>query len=104
MTRPWWGAAAAVPLCAFVLACGGGGDTVTGVVVDVTGDITTVERFVMRLPDGTDRELQPAPGITFHGGAAIGHLIDHLRSGEPVEIRYEQLDDGTWVALEVADA
>lgn len=86
-----------------VAACGGGGSAVTGVVVDVEGDITTVERFVLRLADGTDQEIAPAPGVTFHDGAAIGHLRDHLRTGEPVVVMYEVLDDGTWVALRVDD-
>ncbi len=95
---------AATVLVVFVLtACGGGTDTVAGVVVDVTGDITTVERFVLRLPNGTDQQLTPAPGITFHDGAAIGHLRDHLRSGQSIVVEYEVLEDGTWIALSVDD-
>lgn len=77
--------------------------TVRGVVVDVTGDITSVEEFVLRLGDGSDQRLVTAPGITFHDGAAIGHLRDHLRSGQEIVIDYEILDDGTWLALSVDD-
>ncbi len=76
----------------------------TGVVIDMMGDLTTVEEFVVRLPDGTDQVIEPAPGVRFHGGASIGHLRDHLRSGAPVVIYYETLDDGRWIALEVDDA
>ncbi len=93
--------------CALIVlgGCGGGDrDVVTGVVVDVTGDLTDVERFVVRLPDGTERVFATAPGVRFHDGGSIGHLRDHLRSAVPVAIRYEVLDDGTWVALEVDDA
>lgn len=89
---------------ALLPACGGDGDEVTAVVVEVDGDLTSVDRFVVRLPDGTDQPLVPAPGIRFHGDASITHVRDHLRSGEPVVIVYEVLDDGTWVALEVRDA
>jgi hypothetical protein len=86
-----------------IAACGTTGQEVSGVVVEVTGDITTVEQFVLRLPDGTDQAFVPAPGITFHSGAAIGHLRDHMRSGQAIVIDYEILDDGTWVARHVDD-
>ncbi len=94
----------ALALLVAVTACGGDNDAVSGVVIDVAGDITTVEEFVLRLPDGSDRTFVPAPGITFHSGAAIGHLRDHMRSGQAIVIDYEILDDGTWVALNVDDA
>ncbi len=88
-----------------VTACSGtDDDTVTGVVIDVVGDLTNVESFVLRLPDGTDHTFHPAAGVLFHGTANLSHLRDHLRSGEPVEVRYEELDDGTWSALAVDDA
>ena len=98
--------AALVVAVSLLSGCGGSGDggTVTAVVVDVTGDLTTVEQFVVRLPDGTDQVIQPAPGIRFHGDAAITHIRDHLRSGAPVRISYDVLDDGTWIAREVEDA
>lgn len=86
-------------------ACSGTDDaSTTGVVIDVQGDLTTVDTFTLRLSDGTDQVVEPAPGVLFHGDTAMGHIRDHLRSGGPVFIRYEVLDDGTWVALEVTDA
>lgn len=96
-------AATALALAALLGSCGSSNETISGVVVDVTGGITTVEEFVLRLSDGTDQAMVPAPGITFHDGAAIGHLRDHLRSGQTIVIEYEILDDGTWVALDVDD-
>ncbi len=91
---------------AILSGCGGAGETgiATGVVIDLEGDLTTVSSFVLRLPDGSDQEVVPAPGIRFHGNSAISHLRDHLRSGEPVRIEYEVLDDGSWVAGVVEDA
>lgn len=101
MRRP---AAAALLLLAILLSgCGSTDQAVVGVVVGVSGDITTVEEFVLRLEDGADQVFVPAPGITFHDGAAIGHLRDHLRSGQTISVEYEVLDDGTWVALTVDD-
>ncbi len=98
--------AAGVIAATLVAACGGngGGGTIVAVVVDVTGDLTTVDQFVVRLPDGSDQVIEPAPGIRFHGDAAITHIRDHLRSGAPVRITYDVLDDGTWIAREVEDA
>lgn len=87
-----------------VAACSGGDDdSVRGVVIDVQGDIITVESFTLRLPDGTDRVFEPAAGVLFHGTAPIGHIRDHLRTGEPVDVRFMVLDDGTSIALKVGD-
>jgi hypothetical protein len=84
-------------------ACSSGPDTVTGIVVEVDGDLTTVSRFVLVFPDGTRREFVPDSGILFHDRAPISHLRDHLRSGEPVGVVFETLDDGSLVAVEVFD-
>jgi hypothetical protein len=84
-------------------ACSSAQDTVTGIVVEVDGDLTAVSRFVLVLPDGTRQEFVPSPGILFHDRAPISHLQDHLRSGEPVGVVYETLADGSLVAVEVFD-
>jgi len=97
---------AAIVIATLLVGCGGTGAnrTTTGVVIDVTGDLATVDDFVVRLPDGADQTIEPAPGIGFGADTAIGHLRDHLRSGAPVRIEYEVLDDGRWVALSIEDA
>lgn len=99
MTR--WRAIAAVLV--IVAACGGGPNKARGVVIEVQGGIADIEGFLLRLPDGSDLRLEPAEGILFHGDAPLGHLRDHLRTGEPVEVEYEVLSDGTAVALRVTD-
>ena len=66
-------------------SCSSNGDgEIGGVVIDVTGDLTTVESFTLRTADGTNRRFEPAPGILFHQSAPLSHLSDHLLSGEPV--------------------
>jgi len=69
-----------------LVSCASAQETVTGIVVEVEGDLTTVSRFVLVLPDGTRPEFVPSPGILFHDRAPISHLQDHLRSGAPVEL------------------
>jgi hypothetical protein len=84
-------------------ACGSGRQSVRGVVIEVEGGITDVSGFLLRLPDGSDLRLQPADGVLFHENAPIGHIRDHLRSGESIEVEYEILDDGTAVAYSITD-
>jgi hypothetical protein len=76
----------------------------TGVVVDVIGDIVTVERFAIQTAAGDLLELEVAPGVVFTDGAPIGHLSEHLQTGAPVAVRYEVLDDGSRVVVEINDA
>ena len=97
--------AAALALLAVVAACDGSGrQTERGVVIDVAGDLSSVESFVLLTPDGDRLVLAPAEGIRFHGGAPIAHLAEHLRSGDAVEVVYVELDDGTLEAVEITDA
>lgn len=98
-------AATFIAAWSLLTACGGGSEaTVIGVVIEVTGDLTRVDEFTVRLADGTDRVIEPAPAVRFHGDAAVTHLRDHLRSGAPVRITYEVLDDGRWIARGIQDA
>jgi hypothetical protein len=99
------GPAAALLAGLLVAGCSGTRtEEATGVVVDVTGDITSVERFALQTVDGERLELTVAPGVVFADGAPIGHLSEHLQTGAPVELRYEVLDDGSLVVVEIDDA
>lgn len=87
-----------------MVACGGDAPSLVGVVTAVDGDLTRVDSFQVRSLDGEVTEFTPAPGLSFHGSTPLSHLTDHVISGEPVEVTYEILDDGTRVATGVTDA
>jgi hypothetical protein len=84
-------------------ACSDGRQTARGIVIEVEGTITEIEGFLLRLPDGATIRLRPADGVLFHDNAPIGHIRDHLRSGETIEVEYEVLDDGSAVAYQITD-
>lgn len=72
-------------------ACGPtSGEEVTGIVVDVRGDLEDIEQFTV-LANGERMEF----GTTSDGDYSfgLGHLRDHLRSGEPVVVRWEERGD-----------
>jgi hypothetical protein len=82
-----------------VLAACSGSGTITGIVVDVTGDLTDVESFTV-LTDGERHTYTLLPGADY--AFPPGHLRDHLRSGDPVRVGWEERD-GTRVALSLED-
>jgi hypothetical protein len=85
-------------------SCGGTDDpTATGTVIDVVGSLTSVDEFTIRTAEGDDLTFVPAPGIRFHGLGPLGHLRNHLTTGEPVVVFYEVASDGSMMALEVSD-
>ena len=95
--------AVATFLVLVAVACGGGPQVARGVVIEVEGGLTEVDGFLLRLPDGSDLRLRPAAGVLFHDNAPIGHIRDHMLSGEPIEVEYEILDDGAAVAISISD-
>lgn len=70
-----------------------------GVVVDVTGDLTTVEDFTV-LVEGDPIRFVPTPDGDY--AFPLPHLRDHLRTGEPVLVGWE-LVDGTRRATSLDD-
>ena len=79
------------------------GVSVEGIVLELEGDLTSVQSFVVMAPDGERYTFIPAEGLTFHGGP-LSHLRDHLTSGDTVFVVYERAGDGSLVAVEVGDA
>lgn len=73
--------------------------TARGVVVEVVGELTTIESFTI-LVDGNRQTFE----ITGDGDYAFppGHLRDHQRSGDPVLVAWEQ-QGNTRVAVSIDD-
>ncbi len=95
---------------AFLLAaCGGEAATnqgtreVRGSVVAVQGDLTAVASFEVLTGDGDVLEFRPKAGLLFGDDEPIGHLRDHMTSGHPVLVRYEESADGL-IAVYAGDA
>lgn len=72
----------------------------TGIVVDVQGDLEDIDRFTV-LVDGEKMVFEPRPDGDY--AFPLGHLRDHLRSGEPVLVRWEE-DGDRIVATFIDDA
>ncbi len=94
--------AAALGLAALA-ACGGGGDTVTGRVVAVDGDLVEVRSFVVLSADGERHTFVPDAGLLFDHDSPLSHLQEHVRDGAPVRVDFRRQADGTLVATSVGD-
>lgn len=70
-----------------------GGEQVHGAVVAVNGDLARVRSFDILTEDGVRLTLQPADGLLFADAEPIAHLRDHMTSGHPVVVRYEEEGD-----------
>lgn len=80
-----------------MVACTGyDGEEATGIVVDVQGELEDIEQFTV-LVDGEEMVFQPSPDGDY--AFPLGHLRDHLRSGEPVLVRWEEEGDGLVVTF-----
>jgi hypothetical protein len=78
------------------------GDTLTGVVSEVNGDITTLTGFVVLAPDGSSHRFTPADGLLFEGGP-LSHLREHIVTGQLVIVTFERGSDGELIAVHVED-
>lgn len=79
------------PLLALVAACAAGGGTVTGVVVEIEGDLERVESFTV-VSEGDSYVFIPAPDGEFE--FPLPHLRDHLRTADPVRVEYRETETG----------
>jgi hypothetical protein len=84
-----------------VVACSGQ-TTVVGRVVEVDGDLSTVESFTIITEDGETLSFEPDPFGRFP--FPLPHLRDHLLSGEQLRVDYRPTEDGTLVAVALDDA
>jgi hypothetical protein len=75
---------------------------VTGVVIAVDGNLTEVAAFTIVTPGEEQLTFVPDPDGG-NPGFPLVHLAEHMRSGDSVEVRYEERD-GVLVATWVDDA
>ncbi len=68
-----------------------GREMVRGVVLEVMGDLTVVESFVIRTDSGEILEVTPAPEGDFR--FPLPHLHDHRRTSEPVLVELDRTVD-----------
>ena len=92
---------AAVAAALVLAACGGGDSVVEGRIIDFDGDLEQVRSFTLVTDDGESFDFVPASDATFHGGP-LSHLRDHLVSGEPVAVFYDEVE-GELVVSAVED-
>lgn len=84
-----------------VSCAGDGGDVdahVSGVVTEVTGDLTLVKSFVVLDSDGESHLFTPEPDLLFLGGP-LSHLRDHVVTGQRVTVSFEEANDGRRIAV-----
>ncbi len=96
---------ATLGLVMILASCGGQADSdpdeVRGIVVEVEGDLTSVEWFVLRTDDGETLRVVPAPDGDFR--FPLPHLHDHLRTSEPLIVSLDRSSDPP-VAIAIRDA
>jgi hypothetical protein len=72
-----------------------------GVVVEVDGDLSTVQAFTISTEDGDRMTFVPADDGEF--AFPLPHLQEHVRSGVPVAVAWEREGETLW-AIGVDDA
>jgi hypothetical protein len=94
------GLVAAAAASLFLLPTADDSGQLTGIVLGVDGDLTEVRSFEV-LSDGDRWIFAPSPDGDYE--FPLGHLRDHLRTGDPVYVEFERVD-GVLVAMRVSDA
>ena len=77
-------------------------NTLTGVISEVTGDLTSVSAFVVLDEDGSSHKFVPVEGLLFEGGP-LSHLREHIVTGDPVVVTFESGAGGELIAVHVVD-
>ncbi len=94
----------AVTTIAILTACSpraGTTGVAVGIVVEVDGDLSSVDEFTISTDEGERMTFVPAPEGEF--AFPLPHLQDHVRSGAPVAVAWEEDGDVLW-AIGVDDA
>jgi len=77
-------------------------NTLSGVVTEVSGDLTTVTGFVVLSRDGSSHRFTPIDGLLFEGGP-LSHLREHVVTGQTVVVTFESGPSGELIAVQVQD-
>ena len=86
-----------------VVACSGPQQRVDGVVVAVDGGLSAVVGFELVTTAGERLAFVPDPDLDrFDDGAPLSHLTEHLSTGIPVRVVYEERS-GVLVAVALSD-
>ena len=95
---------AAVLVAAGLTGCDDGGQTTSGIVIDVQqSSPANVTGFTMRTDDGRVMIFRVGPTSTADGTFPAVHLRDHLATAQRVAVRYVETDEGPFV-IRLADA
>jgi hypothetical protein len=78
-------------------------NTLSGVISEVNGDLTTVTGFVVLDEDGSSHRFTPVDGLLFEGGP-LTHLREHVVTGQRVVVTFEVGAEGELIAIRVGDA
>jgi hypothetical protein len=110
MKRPLATSLLAIAIAALVVAVSGcstadtsSGTTLTGVISDVSGELTTVTGFVVLAEDGSSHRFTPVEGLLFEGGP-LTHLREHVVTGQRVVVTFERGIEGELIAVHVEEA
>lgn len=79
-----------------------GRNQVEGIVVDVVGDLTAVDRFTVRTNRGEMLTFVPAPDGNYP--FPLSHLREHQASVSPIVVAFDEREDGVLIATSVDDA
>ncbi|MGI9584850.1 MAG: hypothetical protein ACR2N7_04605 [Acidimicrobiia bacterium] len=95
---------ATISVAAAACSDGGGSDEpVEGIVTQVTGELGSVETFIVLDDHGNSHLFTPEPGLLFYGGP-LDHLRDHIVSGQRVVVTYESSAYGNQTAVLILHA
>jgi hypothetical protein len=82
---------------------GSAGDPVEGIITQVSGELGSVETFIVFDDNGKSHQFTPEPGLLFYGGP-LDHLRDHIVTGQRVVVTFESSAYGSNTAVLILHA
>lgn len=76
---------------------------VEGIITQVSGELGSVETFIVLDDDGKSHQFTPEPGLLFYGGP-LDHLRDHIVTGQRVVVTFEESAYGKNTAVLILHA